>query len=301
MKPSLLILAAGIGSRYGGIKQLDAFGPGGETLMDYSIYDAKNAGFDKVTFVIRKAIEKDFKEILSRRLEDKIEIHYVFQELEDIPQGFQVPPDRVKPWGTGHAVLSAADAIQEPFLVLNADDFYGAESFKIAFNYLSSLQNDDRKYCIIGYELAKTLSKHGPVSRAICETDSYSNLVQIVECLKIWEQDGQIVYEDDGKIINVMGDPLVSMNMMGFTPSIFNQLRDRFEKFLKESGKNIKAEFLLPNVLNDVVRNKEAVVKVLPSRAKWFGVTYPEDRKNVITNIRKLIEEGRYPEKLWEN
>jgi NDP-sugar pyrophosphorylase family protein len=227
MKPSVLILAAGIGSRYGGIKQLDKFGPSGETIMDYSIFDAKRAGFEKITFIIRKAIEKDFKEVFINRLKKHIDIEYVFQELDHLPPGFSTPKDRKKPWGTAHAVMVSAGKLKEPFLVLNADDFYGAESFKIGYDYLSSLKdNDSKEYCILGYYLSRTLSDHGFVSRGVCETDDNFNLKEIVERLKIFRKDGQTVFEEKKKLVQITGEKYVSMNMMGFTPIFFSQLKE---------------------------------------------------------------------------
>jgi hypothetical protein len=300
MKPSLLILAAGIGSRYGGIKQLDTFGPSGETIMDYSIYDAIRVGFEKVTFVIRKAIEKDFNEAFIYRLQDKIKIEYVFQELEHLPKGYSPPKNRNKPWGTAHAVLVVKEKIKEPFLVLNADDFYGLESFETGYKYLSSLESTTiPQYCILGYFLSKTLSDHGYVSRGVCEIDDNFELKEIVERLKIYRKGKKIVFEEDGNLVEIQGEKYVSMNMMGFTPAFFTQLEDHFEDFLKENMSNPKAEFLLPTVLNNLVKIQKADIKILSTPSDWFGVTYQEDSPIEKAKIKQLIKNGIYPKSLW--
>jgi choline kinase len=301
MKPSLLILAAGIGSRYGSLKQIDKFGPSGETLIDYSIFDALKAGFQKVTFVINKSMEKDFNEILRKKFQDKIEVHYVLQEIEDVTGGIQVTAQRKKPWGTAHAVLVASSEIKEAFAVINADDFYGADSFKIIFSYLSSLEKDDNNYCLVGYRLSKTLSEHGYVARAICELDEEEYLKSIVERTHILKMQGKVVYQDEkGQMIPIRGDPIVSTNLMGFTPSVFSHLELHFEKFIQEHNQDPKAEFFLPNILNQIIKKTKVQVKVLSSEENWFGVTYKEDKNSVAQNIQKLVKKGIYPRNLWE-
>jgi len=301
MKPSLLILAAGIGSRYGSLKQIDKFGPSGETLIDYSIFDALKAGFQKVTFVISKSMEKDFNEILEKKFQDKIEVHYVLQEIEDVPGGIQVTAQRKKPWGTAHAVLVASPEIKEAFAVINADDFYGADSFKIIFSYLSSLKKDDKNYCLVGYRLSKTLSEHGYVARAICELDEKEYLKSIVERTRILKMQGKVVYQDEkGRMIPIGGDPIVSTNLMGFTPSVFSDLELHFEKFIQEHNQDPKAEFFLPDILNQIIKKTKVKVKVLSSEENWFGVTYKEDKNSVTQNIQNLVNKGIYPRNLWK-
>ncbi len=302
MKPSLLILAAGIGSRYGSLKQMDRFGPSGETLIDYSIFDAMRAGFRKVIFIISKIMENEFKEIFYKKYPDEIEVDYVLQRLEDVPEGVKVPPDREKPWGTTHAVLSAASKINEPFAVLNADDFYGANSFRIIFSNLSSLKkNEEEAYCIIGYRLSKTLSEHGHVARAICELDEKGYLKSIVERLKIKKIENKIFYQnEEGRLIEIKGDPMVSMNMMGFFPSVFPHLKLCFEKFIQEHSRNPRAELYLPNVVNEMIKAKVAKVKILSSDEDWFGVTYREDKTKAIKKIEELVKRGIYPRNLWK-
>lgn len=301
MKPSLLILAAGIGSRYGSLKQIDKFGPSGESLIDYSIFDAIKAGFQKAIFIINKSMEKEFQEILVKRFQEKIEVHYVFQEIEDVPEGIQITAQREKPWGTAQAVLMAAPKIKEPFAVINADDFYGANSFKIIFSYLSSLEKEDRNYCLVGFRLSKTLSEHGHVARAICELDDEGNLKSIVERTRILKIQGKIVYQDEkDNLIPIQGDPIVSTNFMGFTPSVFSHLDFYFDKFIQEHSQDPKAELYLPEVLNEIISKNKARVKVLSSGERWFGVTYKEDKTLVAQNIQALVHRGIYPANLWQ-
>jgi choline kinase len=301
MKPSLLILAAGIGSRYGSLKQIDKFGPSGETLIDYSIFDALKAGFQKVTFVISKNMEKEFNEILVKRFQERIEVRYVIQDIEDVPEGIQITAQREKPWGTAHAVLAAAPKIEESFAVINADDFYGASSFKAVFSYLSSLYKDERNFCLVGYRLSKTLSEHGHVARAICDLDEEEYLKNIVERTRILKIQGKIVYQDEkGKRIPIRGDPVVSTNFMGFTPAVFSHLEFYFDRFIQEHSQDPKAEYFLPVVLNEIIRRHKARVKVLSSEENWFGVTYKEDKALVIQNIQDLINRGTYPKNLWK-
>ncbi len=300
MNPSLVVLAAGIGSRYGGLKQMDAFGPNGETIIDYSIYDALHVGFDKVVFVIRRELENDFKEVFVNKFGDKIEVKFVFQELTDVPAGFTVPSERKKPWGTGHAVMAAEKAVQEPFAVINADDFYGRGAFRTLYDFLARQSNDSRQYALVAYQLVKTLSEHGHVSRGVCQGDKHGFLVEIKERTKIFKQDEQIVYQDeDGQLKSLPEDALVSMNMMGFAPTLFHFLHEHFEKFLQQEGQNPKAEFFLPGVLDQLIRGGKIKVKILPTNEQWFGVTYKEDKEWVMNSIRQLIEQGVYPANLW--
>jgi len=300
MVPSLLILAAGMGSRYGGLKQVDKFGPSGETIIDYSIHDAMQAGFRKVVLVIRKSMEEDFRSFFTDRFRSDLEIQYVFQELDQIPKGFQVPPERVKPWGTGHAVMVAGEKINEPFLIINADDYYGSVSYRLAFDYLSKLNPGRSSYCIIGYQASKTLSDHGHVSRAVCEMDKDGNLTGLIERTQIFRNEGKIVYKDENRQLIPLGEEVnVSMNMMGFTPSIFSHLENAFRQFIPNGIQQLKAELFLPNVVGDLVKTGKAVVKVLATDDQWFGVTYKEDKEIVSAKISELVANGTYPSPLW--
>ena len=302
VKPTLLVLAAGMGSRYGSLKQMDGVGPGGEAIIDYSIYDAIRAGFGRVVFVIRHLFEKEFREMFTpERFGGKIEIDFVFQELDKLPAGFTVPTDRVKPWGTNHAVMMAADTIrEEPFAVINADDFYGAEAYKTIADYLRSVAAQRNHYCMVGYELKNTLSDYGSVSRGICSVDSNGNLTSMVERTKIERREDKIVYEDEkGNVFPLAGDTLVSMNMFGFTPDYFKYSEEYFVKFLKENADNIKAEYFIPLLVNDLIQTGKASVTVLDTPSKWFGVTYAADRQSVVDKIHALIAAGEYPEKLF--
>lgn len=300
MKPTLLILAAGMGSRYGSLKQIDAIGPSGETIIDYSVYDAIRAGFGKVVFVIRKNIEKDFKEVFGNRFQNKIKVEYVFQELENLPEGFQLPPEREKPWGTAHAVLMAKDKINEPFAVINADDFYGADAFQKLADFFSQTDMNENIYSMVGYTLNKTLSDHGFVSRGVCETDSEGNLITVVERTKIEKLNGKILFSEGDAKIELQGNEKVSMNFWGFMPSFFNYTERDFIAFLKESIHIPKSEFFIPLVVNNLIQSKTIKLKVLPTSASWFGVTYKEDKPVVIQKIRDLIARGVYPAKLWK-
>ena len=300
MKTTLLFLAAGVGSRYGGLKQLDQFGPNGETLMEYSLYDGIHAGFDKIIFVIRKDFEKEFKRTFIDKIKHKIEVDYVFQELSAIPDGYEIPAERSKPWGTGHAILVADSKIDGPFAVLNADDFYGRQAYQIMHDFLAGLiEGDDKTYSIVGYPLTKTLSAHGAVSRGVCETDQQGNLIKVTERTKIARFNDGIYYEEDGRSFPLREDTLVSMNLMGFTPSFFRYLEKYFKQFLDQSLHDHKAEFLLPAVVNELVTSGQIKVRVLPTNAQWFGVTYQEDRPLVMDRIKKLLAEGSYPNNLW--
>ncbi|MGD0346537.1 MAG: sugar phosphate nucleotidyltransferase [Terracidiphilus sp.] len=295
--PTLLVLAAGMGSRYGGLKQIDPVGPAGETIIDYSIFDALRAGFGKLVFVIRKDIEEAFREIVGSRFEKRVAVDYVFQSLEDIPPRFTVPAGRTKPWGTTQAILLAADAVHEPFAAINADDFYGAESYRELAVHLTSGSAD---YAMVGFVLRNTLSDFGSVARGVCQVSPDGYLKDIVELTKI-ERDGNGARNTDpaGKVTALSGDEPVSMNMWAFTPRVFDQLRQRFEKFLGTSSSDTKAECYIPMTVGELVHAGEARVKVLHSRDSWFGVTYREDRPRVVESIRALIAAGAYPEKLW--
>ena len=302
MKPTLLILAAGLGSRYGGLKQLDKLGPNGETIIDYSIYDAIRAGFGKVVFVIRKDIEEEFKEVIISKLSGKIEVDYCLQELEYLPEGFALPAERMKPWGTGHAILMAASKINEPFGVINADDFYGADAFKVLAEFFATLKTgNENLYSMVGYDVANTLSDFGSVSRGVCLANADNFLVSVTERSQIERSHNAIAYKDEkDDLVFLPSDTVVSMNFWGFTPLIFKQLSDRFTDFLENNIQNPKAEFFIPSVVNDLIGTKETSVRLLHSTARWFGVTYREDRALAVTKIRDLVKEGVYPENLWK-
>ncbi len=297
-KPTLLVMAAGMGSRYGGLKQIDPVGPSGETLMDYSIFDAIRAGFAKIVFVIRKDIEAPFKEIIGAKFEKRVPVEYVFQELDKIPPGFKVPEGRTKPWGTTQAVLMAEDVIHEPFAVINADDFYGAEGYQVLARHLES---DTSDYAMVGFVLRNTLSDFGSVARGVSKADNNGYLQQVVELTSI-ERDGDHARDTDssGKVTSLTGDELVSMNMWGFTPQVFPQLRERFTAFLERSGSELKSENYVPSTVNELVKSGEARVKVLRTNDAWFGVTYREDRPRVVASIAALVEKGKYPSTLWK-
>jgi hypothetical protein len=295
--PTLLVLAAGMGSRYGGLKQIDPVGPAGETIIDYSIFDALRDGFGKLVFVIRKDIEEAFRETVGSRFEKRVAVDYVFQSLEDIPPRFTVPAGRTKPWGTTQAILLAAGAIHEPFAAINADDFYGAESYRELAGHLTSGSAD---YAMVGFILRNTLSDFGSVARGVCQVSPDGFLKDIVELTRI-ERDGNAARNTDptGNVTALSGDEPVSMNMWAFTPRVFGQLRERFEEFLERNAGDTKAECYIPMTVGDLVHAGEARVKVLHSRDSWFGVTYREDRPRVIESIRGLIAVGVYPERLW--
>jgi len=300
MQPTLLVLAAGMGSRYGGLKQIDPVGPNGETIIDYSIYDAIRTGFGKLVFVIRPDIETDFKSLVGRKFETRLPTEYVFQELSAVPSGFKVPPERTKPWGTGQAVLSAAGLIHENFAAINADDFYGADSFQKLAAYLHQ-DVGIADYSMVGFTLRNTLSDFGSVSRGLCQTDPQNFLQSVVELTKIEKAGDKATYSDsDGQVHLLSGDEIVSMNMWGFTPSIFDHLDHQFANFLQEHGHEPKAEFFIPTVVNNLLTTGQARVNVLSSTAAWFGITYQQDRPVVIEQIQKLVAQGVYPERLWE-
>jgi hypothetical protein len=294
---TLLVLAAGVGSRYGGLKQIDPIGPGGETIIDYSIHDAIRAGFNKVVFVIRREIETAFRESIGSRFEPRVSVEYVFQELDKLPPGFSVPPNRTKPWGTGHAILMGAEVINEPFGVVNGDDFYGPNSFRVLAEQLRSGAKD---CAMVGFTLRNTLSEFGSVARGVCQTNGDGFLHSVTELAKIEREGVGARYTDGvGGFHPLSGDETVSMNMWGFAPAIFGHLRGQFAEFLKANMQNEKAEFYIPSVVNVLIVTGQGRCRVLRTPDAWFGVTYREDRPFVIEGIRRLIARGVYPEKLW--
>ncbi len=301
MKPTLLILAAGMGSRYGGLKQLDQLGPNGEAIIDYSMYDAIRAGFGKIVFVVRPEIEEATRKAFEPKLKGRVDIDFVYQELDLVPEGISYNPERKKPWGTAHAVWVAREAVHDPFLVINADDFYGPEAYKNAGEYLMQApEPENTDYCMIGYKVSETLSEHGVVSRGICESDPDHYLTAVVERTDIKRSNGTIVYIDnEGQEMELEEDVLVSMNIWGFKPSIFPFLTTHFTEFIKQNADKIKAEFYIPTIINELVRKDQARVKILPTHDQWFGVTYREDKVQAEQKLRKLIDRGVYPGKLW--
>ncbi len=296
-KPTLLVLAAGMGSRYGGLKQIDPVGPSGETIIDYSIYDAMRAGFGKLVFVIRKDIEQQFREIVGARFENRIAVEYAFQELDKLPAGYSLPAGRTKPWGTTHAILMAESVVKENFAAINADDFYGRNAYAVLAKHLTSGTPD---YAMVGFILKNTLSDFGTVARGVSRVDANNYLTHIVELMKI-ERDGNGAKDTgaDGKNTPLTGDEAVSMNFWGFTPALFPQLRVAFENFLRKSGSEQKSECYIPATVGELVTSGQAKCKVLRSPDSWFGVTYREDRPNVVASIQALIAKGEYPAKLW--
>lgn len=300
IKPTLLVLAAGMGSRYGSLKQMDGVGPNGEAIIDYSIYDAIRAGFGKVVFVIRHSFAKEFMEVFNeQRFGGKIAVEYVYQELDYLPEGFSVPEGRVKPWGTNHAVMMAADAIHEPFAVINADDFYGEDAYKVIGEYLKGLAGSENHYCMVGYEVSKTLSENGTVSRGVCTVDDDKFLKSMVERTQIERVNGTIVFHDGGVDEPLAENTPVSMNLFGFTPDFFRYSKEYFIEFLKANKDNLKAEFFIPLMVNHLISNGTAKLKVLSTSALWFGVTYKEDKPALMAKIESLIEKGVYPRNLW--
>ena len=302
MKPTLLVLAAGMGSRYGSLKQIDPVGPSGETIIDYSIFDAIRAGFGKVVFIIRKSFEQDFKDIFISKLQAHIPVEYVFQEIDSIPEGLTISPERTKPCGTAHAILMAKDVIHEPFAVINGDDFYGSGAFQTMADYLVSLTPDQQnQYSLVGYQVGNTMSENGTVSRGVCLADEQSFLVSVTERTNIQYTHGGIAYSDnDGAFVFLKPETLVSMNFWGFTPEYFRQTEPMFVDFVKENNDSLKAEFYIPSAVDSLVGSKKAKVKVLKSNAKWFGVTYKEDKPLVIEKLAQLIKSGVYPAQLWK-
>lgn len=295
-------MAAGLGSRYGGIKQLEPVGPGGEIIMDYSIYDAIEAGFNKIVFIIRKDIEEDFMNIIGKRIQKLIEVEYVIQDVTELPDGFECPKERTKPWGTGHAILCCKNQIQEPFAVINADDYYGKEAFQIMHEYLiQRLKTSEHDYCMAGFILKNTLSENGGVTRGLCQVDERNKLTQIYETKNIRRQ-GLIATGDNctGKDLQIDLDSVVSMNMWGFTTEIMKELEDKFIPFLeKHSASDFNAEYLLPVVIGELIKENKVSVEVLKTKDSWFGVTYKEDKETVMQSFRALVDRGIYPEKLF--
>ncbi len=298
MKPTLLILAAGMGSRYGGIKQMDPFGPNGETIIDYSIFDAIRSGFGKVVFIIRKSFAEDFKNLFEPKLKGKIATEYVTQEMDSFIENFEIPEDRQKPWGTAHAVLCARDAIHEPFAVINADDFYGRDAFEKSVKFLNE-EVSSKKYCIIGYQLSKTISQNGSVSRGVCEVDFENNLIGIAERTKIFPEEGKIFYIENALKVPLPPETPVSMNFWGFDPDVFDFIQKSFIEFLQQNAENPKAEFFIPIIGDSFIRKGKGKIKVIPTPSQWFGVTYKEDAPEVKENIHQLIAKGEYPAHLF--
>lgn len=303
MKPTLLLLAAGMGSRYGGLKQLDGLGPNGETIMDYSIYDAIKAGFGKIVFVIRKDFEEDFRKQILPKYEGHIPVELVFQSLNALPAGFTVPEGREKPWGTNHAVMMAKDVIKEPFCPINCDDFYNRDSFMVMGKFLSELPADTKNnYAMVGFRVGNTLSENGTVARGVCATDAEGHLTTVVERTEVMRVNGAVSYKDEeGKWVTIADNTPVSMNMWGFTPDYFEHSEAYFKAFLSDpkNMENLKAEFFIPLMVNKLINEKTATVKVLDTTSKWFGVTYSADRAGTVARIQSLIDEGVYPSKLF--
>ena len=304
-KPVLVIMAAGMGSRYGGLKQIDPVDDEGHIIMDFSMFDAKRAGFEKVIFIIKKENEQDFREAVGDRISKYMEVSYAFQELSNIPEGYEVPEGRIKPWGTAHAVYSAIDQIDGPFAVINADDYYGSEAFQLIYDYLSTHEDDDKyRYTMVGYELGNTVTDNGHVARGVCSMNEKGELIAIHERTRIEKRDDGIAFtEDDGETWNfVPADTTVSMNMWGFSRSILDEIKKGFSAFLDQGLKSnpMKCEYFLPTVVSNLLGEDRATVAVLKSADKWYGVTYKEDKPVVVAAIQKMKEEGRYPKHLWE-
>lgn len=299
MKPTLFILAAGMGSRYGGLKQLDSLGPSGETIMDYSVYDALRAGFGKVVFVIRHDFEQDFREKVISKYEGHVPVEVVFQDINNLPKDFTVPEGRTKPWGTNHAVLMAKDVIKEPFVVINADDYYGPESFQLAYDTLTELHGKKGEYCMIGFKIENTLSENGGVSRGLCQVDANGYLSGVKECHEIQRKGDGLIYVEDGVEKPFPAGSSVSMNMWGFTPDYFGYSEKAFVKFLETHGQELKSEFYIPTVVNDLIQNSEASLKVVQTPSKWFGVTFAADRDATVAQFKALVDAGVYPTPLF--
>ena len=304
-KPVLVIMAAGMGSRYGGLKQIDPVDNEGHIIMDFSIYDAKRAGFEKVVFIIKKAIEKEFKAGIGDRISQYMDVEYVYQELDTLPEGFEVPEGRAKPFGTGHAILSCKDVVDGPFAVINADDYYGVHAFQEIYNYLTENEDDEKyHYAMVGYILSNTLTENGYVSRGICEMDKDAFLTGITERTHIEQRDMGVQFtEDDGQTWeDIAADSIVSMNMFGFTASMLKELECRFPEFLEKGLKEnpMKCEYFLPSVVSDLIEEDKADVKVLRSEDRWYGITYKEDKEAVVSAVQKLKDTGVYPQHLWE-
>ena len=299
MKPSLLVLAAGLGSRYGGVKQIDPVGTHGEALLDYSVFDALRAGFGKIVFVIRKDFEDDFRRVVLSKYQGKVQCELCFQSVDKVPEGCSFNPERTKPWGTNHAVLMGRELIHEPFAVINADDFYGRESYQVLADFLRSVEGKSGQYCMVGYRVANTLSENGTVSRGVCTTDADGHLTDVIERTKIEDKNGTIVFTEND--VDTPLDPMtpVSMNMWGFTPEYFDYSEKAFRLFLNEHGQELRSEFYIPTLVNQLITEGKATCKVLDTPSKWFGVTYSEDRPQVVMKINQLIAKGEYPAKLF--
>ena len=294
---TLLVLAAGMGSRYGGLKQLDSVGPNGETVIDYSVFDAIRAGFNKVVFIIREDFKEEFKLSIGEKFQDRIEVEYAFQKLDELPPGYTIPNDRTKPWGTGHAILAAMQTVRDPFAVINADDFYGQLAYQKIYNYLSETPVDalPANYCMVGYPLKNTLSEHGSVSRGICSVSEDDKLNSVRELTHIVKKHSEIFNEVNGEKESLTGDEVVSMNMWGFSPQVFIQLERLFSEFLKENLNVLSSEFYIPFAVDNLIQSGTATVEVLETTEKWFGVTYQEDKVQVQKAILSLIQHGDYP------
>lgn len=302
IKPTLLILAAGMASRYGSMKQVDGFGPNGETIIDYSIYDAIKAGFGKIVFVIREEFASTFKDIFDNKLKGLIETEYVFQDYDLTKYGISYEVERAKPWGTAHAMLSAKNVINEPFCVINADDFYGFQSYSKMVDFLTK-EVSENHFSLMGYEISNTLSDYGSVSRGVCEVDDQNRLTSVVERTKVYFQENngekEIVYEEEGEVFPLSKEKKVSMNFWGFHPAVFKECENLFKKFVEENKDNPKSEFFIPLIADHLIQNKGVSFKVIPTNSKWFGVTYKEDKPIVEKSLRTLVEQGEYPEKLF--
>lgn len=303
-KPALIVMAAGMGSRYGGLKQIDPISDQGEIILDFSLYDAMMAGFEEIVFIIKKENEQDFRALIDERSGKHLNIHYAFQDIVDIPKGCEIPEGREKPWGTGHAVLAARKLIDAPFAVINADDYYGAGAFQTMYDFLENAKDDDKyRYSMVGYRLDKTLTENGHVARGICTVDEKHELVSVVERTKIMRRGDAVAFtEDDGETwTEVAGDTIVSMNFWGFTKSMMSELENNFPRFFETSvvENPLKAEYFLPGVVSELLAEDKATVKVLTSQDKWYGVTYKEDKQGVVNALRSMKDKGLYPEILW--
>lgn len=298
MKPTLVVLAAGMGSRYGGLKQMDTVGPSGETIVDYVIYDAIQAGFAKIVFVIRKDIEEEFRKSFYANISQKVKVEYVFQDMDDLPNNLEVPDGRIKPWGTAHAVWMARNVVKEPFAIVNADDFYGRDSLKSIFEHLNELDNSILNGCLVGYVLRNTLSEHGKVSRGICEINERKSLLRITERTDIYQENNQCFFVENNERFPLKGDETVSMNLIGFTSPVFEIIESGLMEFY-HSATDIKQEYYIPTVL-DKMKSSGKEIPVIPSIDKWFGVTYKEDKAIVEKKIQELVADGTYPSNLWE-
>ncbi len=301
---TLIIMAAGMGSRYGGLKQIDPVGPSGEIILDYSVFDAAKAGFDKVIFVIKKEIEKDFKAIVEGKYDGVIEVQYAYQDINNLPEGFSVPEGRVKPWGTGHAVLSCKGLLDGTFAVINADDYYGRETFRLVYDYLTNAENSGGSYdfCMVGFRIENTLTENGTVARGVCQTDEKGYLSEIIERTKIAKRDGKIMFTEDGESwTEIPEGTTVSMNCWGFTGEMMEELENRFASCLEKNKDNmLKCEYFLPFVVDDLLKEDKATVRVLPTSEKWYGVTYKEDKALVVDALKEKAESGEYPLCLWK-